>query len=48
VQWLVYGTWFVLEVTELLFLVRSQNFPQTFSSIHKTSLNDFEAANKDD
>jgi len=48
VKWLVCISFFVVEVVDFLFLARSQNFPQTFSSIRKTSLNDFEAANKDD
>jgi hypothetical protein len=48
VKWLVCSSLFVLEVVDLLYLVRSQNFPQTFSSIRKTSLNDFEGASKDD
>lgn len=32
------------EVSDLLHLVRNKKFPQTFSSIQKTSVDDFEAA----
>jgi hypothetical protein len=38
----------VFEVGGSLNLVRSQKFPQTFSSIRKTALDVFEAANKGD
>lgn len=34
------------EVGDLLYLVRSQKFPQTFSGICKTSVDDFEAVSK--
>jgi len=36
------------EVCDLQYLVKSQKYPQTFSSIRKTSVGDFEAASKHD
>jgi len=43
VCWLV-----AFEVGDLLYLVISQKFPQTFSSTWKTSVDDFKASSKHD
>jgi hypothetical protein len=47
-KWAVCSLLSAFEVGGSLNLVRSQKFPQTFSSIRKTALDVFEAANKGD
>jgi hypothetical protein len=46
-KWAVCILLSAFEVGESFYLVRSQKFPQTFSSVQKTDLNDSKAADKD-
>ena len=47
-KWVVCSLLSPLEDGDLLCSVRSQMFPQTFSTVRKPARDDFEAANKDD